>query len=184
MKIHSSHSKKELLEVVNSFNLDIPDYLDVNKKELTNKIKVALDEMDEIEPEEEYFFVETKEELIEYLSAHNPSKILTIKEKDKVMLVAKQLIQYCRNGYFINYTEYRDFTEIFSDAKICEKYGDIPSCRRAVTLINGDPKLLPDFRKLNPVISQRVNKKIDNMKKIQKVNRMCLTRGEFILYFD
>ena len=184
MKIHSSHSKKELVEVVNSFKLDIPDFLDVNKKELINKIKEALDNLDEIEPEDEYFFVDTKEELVEYLERHNPSKILTIKEKDKVMLVAKQIIQYCRNGYYIAYTEYQEYNEIFSDAEICEKYGDIPSCRRAIDLINLDPKLLPHFRKLNPVISQRVNKKIDNMKKIKKVNGMRLNKGEFILYFD
>ena len=57
MKIHSSHSKKELVEVVKSFNLDIPDFLDLNKSELIVRIKDALDEIDEIQPEDEYFFV-------------------------------------------------------------------------------------------------------------------------------
>jgi hypothetical protein len=184
MKIHSSHSKKELVEVVKSFNLNIPDFLDVNKSELIVRIKDALDSLVEIEPEEEYFFVNTKKELVEYLENHNPSKTLTIKEKDKIMLIAKKIIQYCRNGYFLSYSNYEDFAEIFSEAVICEKYGDIPSCRRAVSLFNKDPKLLPDFRKLEPIISKRVSKKIDNMKNIQKINGMRLNYGKFILHFD
>jgi|TARA_R110000796_G_scaffold77175_1_gene172390 hypothetical protein len=184
MKIHSSHSKKELVEVVKSFNLDIPDFLDLNKSELIVRIKDALDEIDEIQPEDEYFFVETKDELMEYLSQNNPSKQLTIKEKDKVMLTAKRIIQYSRNGYYITYSEYQEFSEIFADAEICEKFGDIPSCRRALALFNMDPKLLPNYRKLEPVISKRVNKKMNNMKKIKKINGVSFRTGEFILSFD
>jgi hypothetical protein len=184
MKIHSSHSKKELIEVVKSFKLDIPDFMDINKSELIVRIKDALEEVDEIEPEDEYFFVETKKELMEYLSENNPSKMLTIKEKDLVMLTAKRVIQYCRNGYYISYSEYQDFSGIFNDAEVCEKYGDIPSCRRAVSLFNLDPKLLPNYRKLEPVISKRVSKKIDNMKKIQKVSGIQFVRGDFTINFD
>ena len=184
MKIHSSHSKKELVEVVKSFKLDIPDFMDINKSELIVRIKDALIELDEIEPEDEYFFVENKQELIDYLGENNPSKMLTIKEKDLVMLTAKRIIQYCRNGYYIAYSEYQEFVEIFNDAVMCEKYGDIPSCRRAVSLFNLDPKLLPNYRKLEPVISKRVSKKMDNMKKIQKVNGVQVKHGGFILSFD
>ena len=36
--------------------------------------KTKQEEVDEIEPEDEYFFVETKKELMEYLSENNPSK--------------------------------------------------------------------------------------------------------------
>jgi len=184
MKIHSSHSKKELIEVVKSFKLDIPDFSDLNKSELIVRIKDALLLMDEIEPEDEYFFVETKQELIDYLAENNPSKTLTIKEKDLVMLTAKRIIQYCRNGYFLSYSDYQEFVEIFNDAVMCEKYGDIPSCRRAISLFNLDPKLLPSYRKLEPVVSKRVSKKMDNMKKIKKVNGVLLRHGEFIITFD
>tara|TARA_R110002020_G_scaffold79004_1_gene198304 strand:- start:76 stop:627 length:552 start_codon:yes stop_codon:yes gene_type:complete len=183
MKIHSSHSKKELIEVVKSFHLYVPDFLNMSKKQLITEITNQIKYIDEIEPEKEYFFVNDKKELIDYLSSSNPTKILTIKEKQNVMLIAKKLIQYSRNGYFLAYTEYASFEEIFIDAVFIEQYGDIPSCRRALQLINCDPKLLPDYRRLEPQISKRVNKKLENMKSVKKDFGLVYSRGKFIIDF-
>ena len=94
MKIHTSHSRKELIQVIQQFKIDIPNCNDLPKKEiqvlLSNKLLSMSDE--NFKEEDEYFFVKDKSELIEYLSKPNQSKILTIKEKDNVMITAKKII--------------------------------------------------------------------------------------------
>ena len=102
MKIHTSHSRKELIQVIDQFNIDIPDKIDLCKKEiqvlLTNKLMEIPSK--DFKEENEYFFVKSKVELIDYLSKPNQSKSLTIKEKDQVMLTAKKIIGYCKNSFF------------------------------------------------------------------------------------
>ena len=101
MKIHSSHSRKELIQVIEQFNIDITNKNDLAKKDISALLIMKLNEMcdDEIQEEDEYFFVSSKQELIDYLQKPNQSKILTIKEKDNVMETAKKIISYCKNSY-------------------------------------------------------------------------------------
>ena len=45
---------------------------------------------------ENYFKIETKDQLIVYLEKQNPKKLLTTKEKNDVMNIAKFIINYCK----------------------------------------------------------------------------------------
>jgi len=121
MKIHTSHSRKELIQVIEQFNIDIPNKLDLPKKEIQVLLINKLFQIDKIIEEDEYFFVKTKDELIEYLSKPNQSKQLTIKEKDNVMLTAKKIIGYCKNSYFLTPYNYESFDELLVEANYIAK---------------------------------------------------------------
>ena len=89
MKIHVSHSRKELVEICEVFDLDIPKYKELLKKDLCVAILYKLSTIDNIISDNEFYYIENKKELIEYLTIPNQSKNLTIKEKDKIMLILK-----------------------------------------------------------------------------------------------
>ena len=108
MKIHVSHSKKELCEICEVFDLDIPKYKELLKKELCPAILYKLTTIDEIPSDNAFYYIDNKEELIEYLTTPNQSKNLTIKEKDKIMLVAKKIIAYVNNGYWLSCSDFDD----------------------------------------------------------------------------
>ena len=141
------------MQVIEQFNIDIPNKLDLPKKEIQVLLINKLFEIDKIIEEDEYFFVKTKDELIEYLSKPNQSKQLTIKEKDNVMLTAKKIIGYCKNSYFLTPYNYESFDDLLVEANYIAKFGDIPSCRRAINMLNQDPKL---DHKIDIILSKRV----------------------------
>ena len=182
MKIHTSHSRKELLQVIQQFNIDIPNKDDYSKKEIQVLLSNKLLDLDEIQEEDEYFFVKSKLELLEYLAKPNQSKMLTIKEKDQVMLTAKKIIGYCKNSYFLTPYNYECFDDLLVEAEYIAKFGDIPSCRRAITMLNQDPKL--DY-KIELILSKRVKK---DLEKREAVKQSCLAKytlryGKFTVEF-
>jgi len=183
MKIHTSHSRKELIQIIQQFKIDIPNCNDLPKKEIQILLSNKLLEIDEINEEEEYFFVKDKNELVEYLSKPNQSKILTIKEKDNVMLTAKRIISYCKNSYFLTPYNYETFEDLLKEAEYISKFGDIPSCRRAINMLNNDPKL--DY-KIPIVISKRVKKELEKKEKLKlnSIPKATIKTGKFIVYFD
>ena len=91
-----------------------------------SQINYCLCLMKNFKEEDEYFFVKDKSELIEYLSKPNQSKILTIKEKDNVMITAKKIISYCKNSYFLTPYNYETFEDLLKEAEYIAKFGDIP----------------------------------------------------------
>ena len=185
IKIHTSHSRKELIQIIQQFNIDIPNCNDLPKKEiqvlLSNKL-MDLDDKD-FKEEDEYFFVSSKSELIEYLAKPNQSKILTIKEKDSVMITAKKIISYCKNSYFLTPYNYETFDDLLAEANYISKFGDIPSCRRAINMLNQDPKL---DHKIEIVLSKRVKKELEKKEqlKMNSIPRAVLKRGIFVLDFS
>tara|TARA_R110000868_G_scaffold193346_4_gene438141 strand:- start:435 stop:992 length:558 start_codon:yes stop_codon:yes gene_type:complete len=185
MKIHSSHSRKELIQVIEQFNIDITNKNDLAKKDISALLIMKLNEMcdDEIQEEDEYFFVSSKQELIDYLQKPNQSKILTIKEKDNVMETAKKIISYCKNSFFLTPYNYETFDELITEATYIAKFGDIPSVRRAISMLNQDPKLTI---KIESVISKRVKKDIDKKNKLKHnaIPKAVVKHGHFVINFD
>jgi len=64
VKIHTSHSRKELIQIIQQFNIDIPNSNDLPKKDIQILLSNKLMEIDEIKEEDEYFFVKDKIELM------------------------------------------------------------------------------------------------------------------------
>jgi len=183
MKIHTSHSRKELIQVIDQFNINIPNKDDLSKKEIQVLLINELMGLDEICEEDEYFFVKSKEELIDYLSKPNQSKTLTIKEKDNVMLTAKKIIGYCKNSYFLTPYNYETFDDLLKEAHYIAKFCDIPSCRRAITMLNQDPKL--DY-KIEMIVSKRVKKDLEKREAVKNatIPKYTLKFGKFIVTFE
>ena len=181
-EVHMSHSRKELLDIIRVFKLPIAGKNDKNKKALQDAIVEVVRFLNNVEPEDEYFFIGCKEELIEYLKKQNPAKTLTIKEKTEVMLVAKKIIAYSRHGYFLLPCGYMDAIDVYKDATYIAKFPEIPSVRKAIELVNKDPKMRD---KVEMVIPRRVKKQLEKRKAVKQTNiPLYIKTGEFILTFD
>ena len=182
MKIHNTHSRKELFDIITVFQLPISNKNDFNKAQIQMRIIECLDYFENINPETEYFFIETKEELIKYLEEPNPNKTLTIKEKDDVMARAKKIINYGRNNYFLMPSSYMSFDDVYNDAVKISKYGAIPSVRKAIELLNKDPKLAYPIELRIP---RRVENQIKKKKKLKQSDiPLYIKRGKFEIRFD
>lgn len=186
MIIDKSHSKTDLIELINDLNLPIVHSHQDCKLDIQNKFKECMSKKFEIQ--DNFYKIKNKEDLISYLENKNPKKTLTIKEKQAVMLICKKIIQYCKSDFDLTITDYKDQKELIDDMDYIKQFGDIPSARRCCRLINEDPKM--GGLKFKPLISPQVQKDLDQKKKTKKVVSYKLTirrateEQPIILYFD
>ena len=92
-------------------------------------------------------------------------KNLTIKEKDNIMLIAKKIIAYVNNGYWLSCSDFDDWDVLMENATLVASYGDIPTCLRAITLLNNDLKM---DKKIEIIVSPRVRKLRDKKIALKK----------------
>lgn len=181
--INKTFSKGDMIEVIRAFNIDIPNFSSMDKSTLSMKLWAELCSIDSIQPETEIFNISDIEELKLYMINKNPNKLLSVKEKNKLMKFCKEVIVYCNNGYNIDMSVFNDFTEIEIQIRDISKYGDIPSVRRAIRLFNNDPKL---NEKIKPIISNRVKREMEIKKKnkVKTYYGIIIKSGSFEINFD
>lgn len=165
MIIDKSFSKSELVEIINELNLRITHSHADNKKELQDKIIEHVKKKNIKIDDDNMFNIKTRDGLIFFLTNKNPKKTLNIKEKQQVMNIAKNVINYCKRGYCIEFSTYDNFKDLCDDVDFIKQFGDIPSCRRACKLMNKDDKVRAD--RFLPLISPQVQRQL-NEKKILK----------------
>ena len=181
-KIHNTHSRKELFDVIAVFELPIKNKNEFNKAQIQMKIIECLEYFDKINPDMDYFFIETKEDLTRYLELPNPHKTLTVKEKDDVMTRSKKLINYARNSYYLMPSSYMSFDDVYNDAVHISKYGGIPSVRKAIELLNKDSKL---SYPIELKIPKRVENQIKKKKRLkQSPIPLYVKHGRFVIDFS
>lgn len=182
-KIDKSHSKKTLCEIIEIFDLTVCDHQNMNKKELSKSILYELSKIDKIKEDNDYYFIKDKAELMEYLIQPDPSKSLTVKEKDEVMNLAKFIIIYCNNDFFLSTSPFLDHDDMMKKAKYISAYGDIPSVRKAIDKLNQDPKVK---KPLNVFMTTKCKKKIERKKRLiqKQKNILTIKRGTFVVTFD
>ena len=168
--IHPSHSRKDLIEICEVFNIEIEDLYDQPKISLQSLLEQEIETMPEIEPEYEYYFVENIEDLKRYLFEPNQSKNVTVATKEKVMKDSRRITSYCKSAYNI-FPHFKSKEEVYECAKIVAEHCDISTCRRAIKLLNED-RSMPD--KIEPVISNRMRKQLERKELVKKK-----TRGQF-----
>ena len=95
--IHPSHSRRDLIEVCEIFNIEIEDVYDLPKISLVNTLLNELEKIDYIDPEMDFYFVNDIEQLKRYLSEPNQSKNITIAMKEKMIKDARRIISYCQS---------------------------------------------------------------------------------------
>tara|TARA_R110000772_G_scaffold14511_4_gene41847 strand:- start:493 stop:1041 length:549 start_codon:yes stop_codon:yes gene_type:complete len=181
--INKTFSKGDLLEIISTFGIDIPNANNLDKLRLSIMLWSELSNMKEIPEDNEIYMIKDLSELKEYLQKQNPDKILSVKQKQKIMRFCKEIIIYCNNGYNLDYSIFNSYEEIYIPTRDISIHGDIPSVRRAIGLLNKDPNLK---EKITPIISNKMKRKIEknNNKKIKKYYGLIYKTGNFTLYFD
>ena len=98
------------------------------------------------------------------------------------MARSKKIINYARNNYYLMPSSYLSFDEVYTDAVHISKHGGIPSVRKAIELLNNDPKLA---YKIEVKVPKRVENQIKKKKKLKQSNvPLYIKRGKFVINFD
>lgn len=180
MFIHKTHSKNELVKINNIFKLNIVNPKALRKIQLSRILLDKVESLSEIEPNEEYCIFNIID-LKMYLITCNPRKILSIKEKNKVILICKKLKHYARNGFDLHATDYDSIYEVMDDASYISKYGDVPSVRKTCKELNMNVRY-----NYVPTISPIVQKELQLKEKYKKkkIYTLEVHQGKYHLNFD
>lgn len=170
---HKSFSKNDMIELIEVFKMDI-DYFDLSKTKLSNKLLGYIQEHEEFTPKKEYF-INNKDELIDYLSKPNQLKVSTYQKKE-IMYIAKNIILYCNQESFQN-TSFNSEYELIQSAEYIKFYGDIPTVRRALKMLNEKKKMNIQIN-----ISPKINFELNNKKNLKKKRMIEFKYGTFILF--
>jgi hypothetical protein len=133
MYIHKTFSMSELIDIIEIFEMDVPDYKDYYKDGLIFYMEIYLQSNRYCNFDNEYFNIKNHFELVSYLQNPNNRFKISVNEKKRIDSIAKKIIKYCKK--FSN----DNFDEIFNLGNSLSKYGDLPSVRKAITLLNKYP---------------------------------------------
>jgi len=182
--IHKTFTKKDLLEIIQTYDIPIEDPKQYNKNDLSmNLTELLITEDYEISFSPDYPDFFKNEDLIEYLSLPKSNEELNYQEKSEMIQKAKKLINYSRNGFMLSFTEYISHDDLYQDGIIVANHCDIPTCRRAIDELNKDPKIR---NKIEKQITPKIKKKLDQ-KKINKEElqpKFKFRRGVYEINFD
>ena len=112
MFIHKTRSKKDLCNIIKTFKINIDEPESFRKKDLIKELVSEFRFIDEIEPELEYYMFYNLVDLKTYLYNCNPKKLLSVKEKNNVILTCKRIQQYILNNYSIQSSSFSDMDEL------------------------------------------------------------------------
>jgi len=182
--IHKSFTKKDLVDIIQAYDIPIDDPKQYNKNELSitlTEILVNEDYQINFSPDYPEFF--KNEDLIQYLSVPKSNEELNYKEKSEMIQKAKKLINYARNGYMLSFTDYLSHDSIYQDGIIVANHCDIPTCRRAIDELNKDPKIRNKIEKqISPKVMKTLQQKKINKDELEP--RFKFRRGHYVIDFD
>jgi hypothetical protein len=181
MKIDKSHSKADLVSLINTINIPVIHSHAHNKKDIQELLMTTFDK--DIKFGDNVYGIKDSRDLQVYLCSKNPKQSLSVKEKKAVMDVCKKIKDYCKNGYVLCKSKYNTEQEIEDDMLFIMKYGDLPSVRRSCRLMNAN---MCSNRMWEPIISPQVKQELDEQRISKKVEMQILGRnvGEFLITFD
>ena len=183
MMIHKTHSKNDLVEMINTMELPVVFNHANNKKDIQEKLCKILDDAP-VKIKKNFYKINTYQDLKIYLKCPNPKKTLTVKEKADVMKICKHIIHYCKNGEIIELSNYyNDLKTIDDDMHYIKQFGDIPSVRRACKLMNNFRVEKDHYKPLiSPQIQKRLNEKVESQTVIY--GKLVVKRGKFTIVFE
>jgi len=185
-KIHTSHTKLSLIDLINQLSLPVM-YNGINKLKVVNNLRDHLlyNKNTKLNPNNWKF--KTYNDILSFL--RNPSErkvfVLTCRERHLLLTTARRIHGYVANGCIAERTFYKkEPGQLHLDALYVSLMGgDIPTCRRAINKLN--ETLGPDD-KYDMVVSPEVKHAID-IKKLAKCSYTpCFTckEGVFHISFD
>ena len=156
--IHTSHSKKDLIEVIERFQLySIPNYTELRKNNLSKALWALLETNPTIQEDSDIFYVGDIHDLKDYLTKTSCKQITSNSVKYDVADRVKNLTYYVKGGFVFQGTNYRDIEGVMMDAEFVRHFGDLPSVRRVLGLLNSDVKTPVH---LQPVMTRRVEQRV------------------------
>ncbi len=182
--IHKSFTKKDLIDIIQAYDIPIDDPKQYSKSELSITLtEILVNEDYQINFSTDYPEFFKNEDLIQYLSVPKSNEELNYKEKSEMIQKAKKLINYARNGYMISFTDYLSHDAIYQDGIIVANHCDIPTCRRAIDELNKDPKIRNKIEKqISPKIMKTLQQKKINKDELNP--RYKFRRGYYEISFD
>lgn len=186
MIIDKTHSKHDLIDLINTLNLKIIfSHVDI-KKNIHDKFYDMLKDqtLQKIIFDDNVYNVKNISDLRIYLKKPNPKKYLSVKEKNDIMKICKHIISYCTSGYnFDSSYKYDNIRQIEDDMHYIKQFGDIPSVRRCCKLLN---KNIKQENHYIPVISPQVQKHLNDKLTIKKplCQALKVHTGDFIIHFN
>ena len=182
--IDTSHSKKDLCDIILIFKLPIHNLKNKVKKVVSDEVMITLKAMDSITPNFDYYKFEDLDGLIKHLEQPKKEGNISLKEREIAILKAKSLIHFSKGcGGTFPSSDYNDKSEVVSDAEHIKKYADIPTCRMAIKLLNENNNL---GYMIAPELSYRVKKQLEKKQKVKAGQHAQFTmkRGHFCITFD
>ncbi len=115
----------------------------------------------------------------------SPRQVFPVKIQDTIYEKTRNLLFYCREcEYDIDKSLYSKDVEILDDADLISCWGDNPSVRRAIRLLNKDPR----FREWDlPVanISCKMEKRLQRKERLRvEQQQLKVNKGKFLVVFD
>lgn len=184
MSIHKSYSKQDLKYIISDLKIAIDNYDVLNKHMLIKKLNQYLNNDYDIDfSTSELYINKDIDFLKDELSKQNPNKLLSVKQKNDILKLCKEIIHYCKTGYVIENTVFGSIDELKIHMNDIKQHGDIPSVRRCCLLIKGDNKINEVYV---PCISIKVLKdlEIKRMNKIKNKKMNCLIKKEGSFFID
>lgn len=183
MFFHKSFSKKDIIGIIEVLDIEIEDAKDLNKQQLTKAVDRWITDNPDNLFMPNILMIDNVHQLITHFSTINQSKINSAKTRSMVMMKAKKLIAYGKNGYLLTEIGYSKIEDLLEDVETIIPFGDSPSVRKAINWINNDPKIKEKFF---PVISEITKKKLEEKQKLreQAAPQWILRKGHFVITFD
>ena len=179
--LHKSHSKNDVVEIIELLNIPITDPNDLNKHQLQSKmIKYMMNNPTQLFLPN-HMFISSMPNLVDQLKINGQNT------RANVMKKAKKLIAYANNDFFFFPKSYNDIGEVLEDIEYILPFGNYPSVRKACQKINNDSKLT---KKFFPVVSEKTRIKIREKQEAKKANGGQITfkhappGAKFIVRFD
>lgn len=182
-QIDKSHSKTDLINIINSVGVPIVFSHECNKKMIQDKLTQLFKENKNLLFGDNVYNIHSLNELRIYISNPNPKKTISVKEKQTIMTICKEIVKYCKNKYLIEKCNYKTIIDLEDDMRWITQYGDLPSVRRVCKLMNDN---IQRSQKWSPVISPQVKKTLED-KELSKNTPsfgIRVATGNFNLHFD
>lgn len=183
--IHKSHTKQYLIKIIQLLNIPIK-YNEFTKDSLLEEMDGWILENYDTEFTDNFLELNTCMDLMEFLAlpAEKEHDYKTVKDRQHLLLKAKQLLAYVNNGQDIDRSFYKDSNEPKKDALIlAQQGGDIPSCRRAVYKYNA---ILPPKNKIVLHLNKYTMEEMKTQLKTKKMKQPIFKKktGNFNIIFN
>ena len=181
--IDKSHSKNDLIDIINTIDVPIVFSHANNKRDIQDKLMELFELNIPIVFQPNVYKIQTLKDLRIYVSNPNPKKIFSVKDKQTIMLICKEIVKFCNNNYILSKTNYKTIRDLEDDMLYIIQFGDLPSVRRVCRLMNDNVQKSQIW---TPIISPPVKKVLDEKEKSKQINpsSIIINKGHYNIIFD